>query len=128
MEFPELKRAVVALAARDRPRAIIVEDKASGQSLIQELKKDTALPVLPIKVDADKVTRANAVTPMIEAGRVFMPESAPWLADFVDELAGFPNGAHDDQVDSLTQALNYLRHSSSGGSVASASATSRWRE
>lgn len=109
VEFPELKRAVIALAARDRPRSIIVEDKASGQSLIQELKKDTALPVLPIKVDADKVTRANAITPSIEAGRVFLPESAPWLADFVEELAEFPNGSFDDQVDSVSQALNYLR-------------------
>ena len=48
----------------------------------------------------------------MEAGKVFLPESAPWLADYVDELASFPTGVHDDAVDSTTQALNYLRHQS----------------
>jgi predicted phage terminase large subunit-like protein len=51
----------------------------SGQSLIQELKRDTRLPIMPIKVDSDKLSRAYAVTPSIETGRVFLPESAPWL-------------------------------------------------
>jgi hypothetical protein len=51
----------------------------------------------------------GAVTPLMEAGKVFLPESAPWLADFIDEMAAFPNGVHDDAVDSTTQALNYLR-------------------
>ena len=45
---------------------------------------------------------------------VFLPESAPWLGDFIDELAAFPTGAHDDAVDSTTQALNYLREGSAG--------------
>lgn len=87
---------------------VLVEDKASGQSLIQELQRDTKLPVKPIKVDADKVSRAYAVTPIIETGRVFLPEAAPWLADYVDAMASFPNALHDDDVDSTTQALNYL--------------------
>jgi predicted phage terminase large subunit-like protein len=51
----------------------------SGQSLIQELKRDTRLPIMPIKVDSDKLSRAYAVTPSIETGRIFLPESAPWL-------------------------------------------------
>lgn len=76
--------------------------------MIQELKRDTRLPILAIKVDSDKVSRAYAVTPSIETGRVFLPESAPWLADYIDSLASFPNAAHDDDVDSTTQALNYL--------------------
>ena len=63
-----------------------------------------------MKVDSDKLARAQSVTPLVEAGRVFLPESAPWLNDFVDELAAFPKGTHDDSVDSVTQALNYLRH------------------
>jgi hypothetical protein len=53
--------------------------------------------------------RAQAATPTIEAGRIFLPESAPWLAEFLDEHASFPNGAHDDQVDSVTQFINYVR-------------------
>ena len=109
LEFPELKRMLVALAGEWHPNAILIEDRASGQSLIQELQRETALPVLPVPVDRDKVTRAQAVTPMVEAGRVFVPASAPWLSDYLDELSSFPAAPHDDQVDSTTMALAYLR-------------------
>jgi predicted phage terminase large subunit-like protein len=109
VEFPELKRKVESFGSKWNPNAVLVEDKASGQSLIQELQRGTKLPILPIKVDTDKLARAQAVTPLIEAGRVYLPESAPWLDDLLDELATFPNAAHDDLTDSVTQALNYLR-------------------
>ncbi len=109
VEFPELKRVAVALDARDHPSAVAVEDKASGQSLIQELQRDTRIPVIPFKVDSNKVARASAVTPLIEAGRVLLPEGAPWLYDYIEEMSAFPNGAHDDQVDSTTQALSFMR-------------------
>ena len=109
VEFPELKRRVAWLADQWKPRVILIEDRASGQSLIQELKHSNNLPILPVKVDTDKETRAHAVTPLIEAGKVFLPESAPWLNDYVDELANFPNGVYDDAVDSTMQALNYMR-------------------
>jgi len=110
VEFPELKRRMSWLADQWKPSQILIEDRASGQSLIQELRHSTRLPIIPIKVDTDKLARAQSVTPLIEAGRVFLPESAPWLNDFIDELAAFPKGTHDDCVDSVTQALNYLRH------------------
>jgi predicted phage terminase large subunit-like protein len=110
VEFPELKRRMQWLAEQWEPAQILVEDRASGQSLIQELKHSTCLPIIPIKVDMDKMARAQSVTPLIEAGRVFLPESAPWLADYLDEMAGFPTAVHDDSVDSTTQALNYIRH------------------
>jgi len=55
------------------------------------------------------------VTPLVESGRVFLPESAPWLPDFLANLGTFPNAAHDDDVDSVTQALNYLARG--GGST-----------
>ena len=100
---------LIALAAQWKPTSILVEDRASGQSLLQELKSATTLPVLAIKVDSDKLSRAQAVTPLVEAGKVFLPESAPWLAEYVDELATFPTGNYDDAVDSTTQALNYFR-------------------
>jgi predicted phage terminase large subunit-like protein len=108
-EFPQLKRQLESMAAQFNPNVVLVEDKASGQSLIQELEQNTRLPIRPVKVDADKVTRAHAVSPLVEAGRVFLPKAAPWLAEFLDELSTFPSGAHDDIVDSTTQALNYLR-------------------
>lgn len=107
-EFPELKRVAEALFERDKPVAVLVEDAASGQSLIQEFQRDTRIPLLPVKVGGDKVVRAYAVTPLIEAGRVYLPEGAPWLYDYVEELSAFPAGQFDDQVDSTTQVLNFL--------------------
>jgi predicted phage terminase large subunit-like protein len=116
-EFPELKRQVSSQAEQWKPHAILIEDKASGQSLLQELRLATRFPLLPIKVDGDKRARAEAVTPLFEAGRIFVPESAPWLDTYLDELAVFPAGTHDDAVDSTTQALNYLRGDSGGYGV-----------
>jgi predicted phage terminase large subunit-like protein len=115
VEFPDLKRMVVSMAAKHNPHAVLVEDKASGQSLIQELRRDTILSIVPIKVDTDKVARAFAVTPLVEAGRVFLPEGMGWTADYISSLGTFPNAAHDDDVDSTTQALAYL--SRGGGST-----------
>ena len=109
VEFPELKRVLASLAEQWKPNTILVEDRASGQSLIQELKSSTALPIIPVKVDSDKQTRAQAVTPLMEAGKIFLPESAPWVCDFIEEMACFPNGIYDDVVDATAQALNYLR-------------------
>ena len=108
VEYPELKRTVNALGAKWSPFAMLVEDKASGQSLIQELQRDTKWPILPVQVDKDKELRANLVTPIVEAGKVFLPEGAPWVQGYVDSMATFPNAANDDDVDSTTQALSYF--------------------
>jgi len=108
VEFPELKRAVVAQAAKWTPAAVLVEDAAAGQSLLQELRRDTVLPLVPVKPDKDKVSRAHAITAVFEAGLCSLPVGASWVADFVDELASFPAAAHDDQVDTFTQGLHYL--------------------
>jgi predicted phage terminase large subunit-like protein len=115
VDFPTLKHQVRSQAEQWKPHAILLEDAASGQSLLQELRLATSYPILAVKVDRDKRARAEAVTPMFEAGRVFLPLDAPWLNDFVDELASFPNGAHDDMVDSAAQALNYLREGAYSG-------------
>ncbi len=114
IEFPELKRKVSEFAAQWHPAAILVEDKASGQSLIQEMKRDTLLPIIAVKIDKDKIARAAAVTPLVEAGKVLLPQAAGWLDDYLDELSTFPAAAHDDFVDSTTQALTRLaqQHSS----------------
>jgi predicted phage terminase large subunit-like protein len=107
--FPDLKRTLVSFAEQWKPEVILIEDAASGQSLIQELRESTSLPIKAIKVDRDKESRAQSCTGMLEAGRVFLPADAPWLGDFLDELAGFPQMPHDDQVDAATMALNFLR-------------------
>jgi len=115
MSYPDLKEKAKTMGDRWRPTAFLVEDKASGQSLIQELKRDTSLPVVAIKVDRDKQSRAHAVTPTWEAGKIFVPEGAEWVDDFLTHLYGFPKMAHDDDVDGFTQGVTYLV--AGGGSV-----------
>ncbi len=108
-EFPTLQQQVLALAKVWKPNAVLIEDTASGQSLLQTLKAETRLPIIGVKPKGDKLARANAVTAIVESGRVFIPAQAEWRDDFIEELCSFPNGPHDDVVDSMTQALDYLR-------------------
>jgi hypothetical protein len=89
---------------------VLIEDSASGQSLIQELRIDTNLPLRPVKVDGDKNVRAAAAAqPAIGAGRVLLPAGAVGSDEFLAEVCAFPAGVHDDFVDTLTQAIGYLR-------------------
>ena len=109
MEYPELKRCIMNHAARYQPEAILIEDKASGQSLLQDLRRETDLSLIACMPDADKVTRLLRVTPLMEAGKVALPRVASWLLAFETELFQFPDGAHDDQVDAVSQYLNWVR-------------------
>jgi len=114
-DFPELKKRSILLNNQWRGRGLkglYIEDKASGQSLIQELKKESGVSVIPYKVSSDKVSRINAVTPLIEGGRVFIPEQADWLDEFINETQAFPAAAHDDQCDALSIALDVLSRTS----------------
>jgi predicted phage terminase large subunit-like protein len=111
LEYPELKKAVIERARDRKPSAILIEDKASGQALLQDLLPE-GLPLLgmdPRTLGGDKVMRVSAVSAMIEAGNVILPEYAPWLHDFEKECVFFPNAKHDDQVDSMSQYLNWSR-------------------
>ena len=115
LEYPDLKARAMRHAADWGANAMLIEDKASGQSLIQDLRRETQLPVLSITVAANsgnKLTRAMAVSPLCEAGRVRLPRHAAWLADLEMELMNFPNDVHDDRVDALSQYLNWVRLSS----------------
>jgi predicted phage terminase large subunit-like protein len=111
LNYPDLKRKVQELARRDRPRKILIEDKASGTQLIQELKAQGLYAITAYQPPSgtDKIMRLHAQTAVFENGRVLMPARAPWLADYVNELTSFPGSRHDDQVDSTAQALDYLR-------------------
>ena len=110
LEFPDLKRAVRDLAFRFRPRTILIEDKASGTQLIQELRREGLHAVRGVDPPpgTDKVMRLHAHTTAFESGRVLLPQTAPWLDDYMAELTGFPGSRHDDQVDATTQALAHL--------------------
>lgn len=105
MEYPALKRLMVAHAARFAPQAILVEDKGNGQSLLQDLRRETDLPLIACLPKVDKYTRALRITPMLEAGWVALPKYAHWLAELEEELFSFPDAPHDDQVDAIVQYL-----------------------
>ena len=103
-----LEMFALMTAKYPRTHRWLIEDKANGSAIISVLKKQIH-GITPITPTESKLERAYAVTPLIEAGNVYIPESATWLANFEDELLNFPAGAHDDQVDSMTQALNFAR-------------------
>jgi predicted phage terminase large subunit-like protein len=121
MEFPELLQAAKDWAAEYRPNVVLIEDKDSGQQLIQQLKAETTLPVVGCDPGGlDKYTRMAVETGMLQAGRVELPESAPWVAAYLEELTTFPAATHDDQTDMTSQALRYFRAGETGAGVASA--------
>jgi predicted phage terminase large subunit-like protein len=111
LNYPDLKRKVRALADQHRPHTILIEDKASGTQLIQDLKAEGlyAIKAYEPPQGTDKIMRLHAQTAIFENGRVLLPRHAPWLADYIAELTSFPGARHDDQVDSTTQALDHLR-------------------
>ncbi|MCX8659869.1 phage terminase large subunit [Gilliamella sp. B2772] len=113
-ESPDLIKMAKAFWYKHVPtfniRSMNVEDKVSGTTLIQTLSKsvDPVIPIKAVQRNIDKITRANDVAPFIESGRVYLPEKAEWLNDFIVEHAQFPNGAHDDQVDTTSDGLNII--------------------
>ena len=109
-EYPDLRRIAREEYDKHRPDICVVEKKASGQSLIQDLRR-TGLPVLEYMPDKDKVTRVFSASPMLESGRVWLPRGKDWSKELYDELILFPYGRHDDQVDALTMAVHYVKES-----------------
>ena len=89
---------------------LLIEDAASGMQLIQLLRSQRpSYVVAPIacKPEGDKVSRFAAQASRIEAGDLVLPRSAPWLADFITEIIGFPNARYKDQADALSQLLRH---------------------
>jgi len=108
VDFPDLCAAVQAHAHKHQPNAILIEEHASGISLIQECKQRKRMSnILPCRKRTDKKTRMNGETPKLEAGSLIVPRSAPWLGDFLEEYLSFPGGKYDDQIDALSQFLNW---------------------
>jgi predicted phage terminase large subunit-like protein len=110
--YPDLKRRVLEHAFRHDAHTVLIEDKGSGTSLIQDIKQEDNYGILnPIGIlpEGDKITRMSAQSSKIEAGQVHLLKQASWLGDLKAELLQFPRGAHDDQVDSISQFLNWIQ-------------------
>src|SRR5438105_7424046 len=103
LEYPALKRAVREQQSLFGANVVLIEDKASGTQLIQELIEGGCYGVTRYHPTLDKIMRLHAQTAMIENGFVHIPETAPWLAEYLHEVTLFPKGRHDDQVDSTAQ-------------------------
>ena len=107
LTFTETLETIRAAQARfPKSRAVLIEDKANGSAIIDVLRRE--LYCIPVNPAGGKVSRVHAVSPVIESGHVFLPRDAPWLEEYLNQWTAFPNGQHDDMVDSSTQALNYL--------------------
>jgi predicted phage terminase large subunit-like protein len=109
LEYPALKRAVREQQELFNANVVLIEDKASGTQLIQELIAEGCYAVTRYEPTLDKIMRLHAQTAMIENGFVHLPENAPWLAEYLHELSVFPNGKHDDQADSTAQFLDWCK-------------------
>jgi len=106
LDFPELKRSIRELANLHQAKIVLIEDKASGTSLLQELRADNfSIAQAAPNIDGDKVMRLRAQTAKIAGGFVLFPKEAAWLDIYLRELLSFPNSPNDDQVDSTVFAL-----------------------
>lgn len=112
LQYPDLRRMIIAQPERHRAAAIIIEDAGPGLQLLQDLNSDPPLGMIrPIgrKPEGNKVDRMAIQAAKIEAGHFHLVKAAPWLPDFLNEVLAFPRGRHDDQVDALSQFLAWAQ-------------------
>ncbi len=119
MEVPEGERSIKNLYYKDMPDVVLVEDKASGQSIIQFAHQDTDIPMLSVEVSIDKVARANAQSGKVAAGLILLPdpqfvEDTDWVDQFIEDMARFPMGVCKDGTDAFTQLVKHAWIASAG--------------
>ena len=110
LDYPDLRRTVKQQAETYRAKNIVIEDKASGTQLIQDLQADRVHGTTRYEPKIEKVMRMHSVSSTIENGFVHIPAQADWLGQYLHEMAVFPNGKYDDQVDSTSQALDWYKN------------------
>lgn len=111
LNFPDLKRAALRLIREYEPRRVIIEDASSGRALQQELRehfKQQSSAFQLVRPGFSKEERLDLQSAKIEEGVICLPQNAPWLPAFKQEILGFPNMKHDDQVDALTLFLEWI--------------------
>jgi predicted phage terminase large subunit-like protein len=103
--YPELRQAAERLRQQWTPHLVLIETRGVGRSLFEDLRRKNRDAIAPVIPRSDKIQRMSVQSAKIEAGQVRLPHSAPWKEAFLAEVAAFPNGKHDDQVDTLSQVL-----------------------
>ncbi len=114
LEFPELAKFVIAHAQRFQANTILIEDKVSGTSLIQTAKRNGLQGVIGVKPSSDKESRMYGQTPKLESRSLILPRTTPGRDDFIEEYLAFPQGKYDDQIDALSQFLEWRVNRESG--------------
>lgn len=109
--FTRTCEEVARLAAKHKALRVLVEGKANGDAVVDRLRGKVR-GMITVDPEGGKEARASAMQPDVEAGDVYLPDGAPWLADWVAEFSAFPRGEHDDIVDSASQFMNYAAISS----------------
>jgi len=112
ISYPALKSTLITLYDRQKSSEVLIEEKSSGDPLVQELKRSTPIPIIGIipggkksGVPASKEEKVIMVMPLFEAGKVHLPEGEPWARDVIEEWTRFPKAPHDDTVDAMSQYL-----------------------
>jgi predicted phage terminase large subunit-like protein len=109
LDYPDLRREVKQQAELWEAKNVVIEDRASGTQLIQDLQADGVYSTTQYEPKMEKILRMHSVSSTIENGFVYIPAEADWLAEYLHEMSSFPNGKYDDQVDSTSQALDWLK-------------------
>lgn len=109
MTYPKLKTEFERLSKKYCPKFILIEDKASGQQLVQDARLDGYANIVAIKPKLDKITRFASVTPLFLAGQVLLPKQSAFNGVLLNELLKFPHEKNDDIVDSISQFLNFIK-------------------
>lgn len=107
LDYPDLKRSVKQQALLHNAKNILIEDKASGTQLLQDLQNDGLHGVTAYTTPMDKLMRVYSSVSTIKNGFVHVPAQAEWVTEYLHEIASFPRGRFDDQVDSTSQALDW---------------------
>jgi len=109
MIYPTLKATLINRWEMKRTNPVLIEDKASGTSLCQELQRGNIIPVIPIPCNTvSKAERANAASPMVESGRVKLPRFQRWANEFVEMMADYPSSLEKDTMDAFSQGIIWL--------------------
>lgn len=107
--YPNLKNIIEKENIKYKPKYLLIEDKASGQSIIQDLKLNGYHNIYPIKPKFDKITRFAATVPLIQSGKILFPKHAHFMSVILKEITNFPGTMHDDIVDSISQCLQFIK-------------------